>query len=209
MDEAKDIVAKKVVEEYVKDGMTIGIGSGTTLIKVIEEIALKIKKENIKIKCIPTSDQVYLLLNKLNIPIINYKNDIVVDITIDGADYIDNDLNCIKGGGGCLLKEKIVGTYTKKFIIVADSSKRVSDFSKLKIPLEVHPFAYYPIYEKLIEMDSDPVLRIGTGKLGPIITDNGNYIIDATFRNVPGSDLNPLNNDLKKLPGFIRNWYIY
>jgi ribose 5-phosphate isomerase A len=125
-----------------------------------------------------------------------------LDLAIDGADQIDKKLNLIKGMGGALLREKIVASAAKQFIIIADASKMTDEFGKnQKVPVEVLPFAYTTVTAKILEKGGDPSLREGKQKVGPVVTDNGNFILDVDF----GFIKNPaeLQLELKFIPGVI------
>lgn len=128
----------------------------------------------------------------------------VVDICIDGADEIDDQLNCIKGGGGCLTQEKIVASYSKKLVIIADESKDsrvLGEKWKKGIPIEVIPMAYVPIMKSLELLGGHPTLRMAKSKLGPVVTDNGMFIIDVDFGEI--EDPKSLNEKLKNIAGVI------
>jgi len=127
-----------------------------------------------------------------------------IDLDIDGADEIDKDLNLIKGGGGCLVQEKIIASNSKELIIIADyrkNSKNLGENWKKGVPIEVIPIAYVPIMKKIEKLGGKPILRMAQAKAGPLITDNGNFIIDVDF----GIIENPseLNEKILKIPGII------
>ena len=127
-----------------------------------------------------------------------------LDVAIDGADEVDAEGNCIKGGGGCLTQEKIVASCAKTFVIIADSSKnsiRLGDSWKKGVPVEVIPMAYKVIMLKLEKMKLNPTLRMAKSKAGPLVTDNGNFIVDFTFDAV--EDWQKLNNDIINIPGVV------
>lgn len=129
---------------------------------------------------------------------------IQLDVAIDGADEVDSDLICIKGGGGCLTQEKIVASCAKEFIVIADSSKEskiLGENWRKGVPVEVIPMAYIPVSIKLKELGLRPVLRMAKSKAGPLVTDNGNFIIDFGFEDV--SDWKKLNNEIIAVPGVV------
>jgi ribose 5-phosphate isomerase A len=189
--------------KHIKDGFIIGLGSGSTTAYAIEELGNKIKREKICTSGVPTSYQAFLLAVKHKIPLTTLEEHAVLDLTIDGADQIDDELNLIKGMGGALAREKIVASASKKLIIVADESKKVKILGENghPVPIEVLPFAASLVAHKIREVDGKPVLREGTDKVGPVITDNGNVIIDAHF----GLLQKPaeLENRLRTLPGVV------
>jgi len=200
----KKTAAEKAVDENVKKNMILGIGSGSTVVYAVKRIAELNKQNNLNLKCIPTSFQSYQLIveNGLNlVPLDQYPE---IDLDIDGADEIDKDLNLIKGGGGCLVQEKIIASNSKELIIIADyrkNSKNLGENWKEGVPIEVIPMAYVPIMKKLEKLGGKPTLRMAQAKAGPLITDNGNFIIDVDF----GIIKNPLELDDKilKIPGIV------
>lgn len=202
VEKAKKNAALEAVK-HVKDGFVIGLGSGSTAAYAIEEIGNRIKNEEIRVLGIPTSYQAFMLAIKCGIPITTLEEHPTIDLTIDGADQIDQKLNLIKGMGGALTREKIVAFASKKLIIVADESKKVNILGENNhpVPIEVLPFASPILMQKIKEHGGKPTLREGRGKVGPIITDNGNVLIDANF----GLIHNPaeLEHKLKMLPGVV------
>ena len=127
-----------------------------------------------------------------------------LDVAIDGADEVDTEGNCIKGGGGCLTQEKIVASCAKTFVIIADLSKnsqKLGDGWKKGVPVEVIPMAYKVVMLKLEKMNLTPTLRMAKSKAGPLITDNGNFIIDFKFDAV--DDWQKMNNDIINIPGVV------
>lgn len=196
----KKIAAERAVEENVKDNMVLGIGSGSTVVHAIR----KIVKMNLNPLCIPTSFQSYKLIIDNGLKLVSINQYPEIDLDIDGADEIDKDLNLIKGGGGCLLQEKIIASNSKKFIIIADYRKQstiLGENWKKGVPVEVIPLAYVPLITKLKHLGGKPLLRMANAKVGPIITDNGNFIIDVDFGiiNKPVE----LNNFIKAIPGVV------
>lgn len=189
--------------EHVKDKFVIGLGSGSTAAYAIEEMGKKVKREQLRILAVPTSYQAFTLAIKNGIPITTLDENPVLDLTIDGADQIDKELNLIKGMGGALAREKIVASTSKKLIIIADETKKVNVLGEKNhpVPLEVIPFALKSVMLKIEGIGGTPTLREGTGKVGPIITDNGNVIIDAEFG--PIQELAQLENRLNSIPGVV------
>ena len=180
--EAKIKAAEKVVE-HIKDDMIIGIGSGTTAAEGIRIIGEKMKKGELKgIRAVPTSYHAIQEAVKAQIPLTTLDEYPVLDFGFDGADQLDEELNAIKGGGGALLREKIVASCCKEYILIVDQTK-VTDVLGRDQPvyLEVHPMAVTPVSRKLRNMGAKPTIRQAVGKLGPVVTDNGNNLIDADF----------------------------
>ena len=195
--------AAKEAAKHIKDDYIVGLGSGSTAAYAIEEIAKKMKKENLRILGIPTSYQAFTLAVKNSIPITTLEEHLTIDVTIDGADQIDADLNLIKGMGGALTREKIVAQASRKSIIVADENKRVRKLGQDEqpIPIEVVPFAIPVVLRRISKIGGRPVLREGRGKVGPVLTDNCNAIIDATFG--PLDHLAEMERTLKSITGVV------
>ena len=188
--------------KHVKDGFIVGLGSGSTAAYAIEEIGNKIKHEALRVLGVPTSYQALLLAVKQRIQITTLEEHPKLDLAIDGADQIDEELNLIKGMGGALAREKIVAFASKKLVIVADESKKVKVLGENNhpVPIEVLPFATPIVMRKIGEIGGKPVLREGTRKVGPVITDNGNVIIDVDF----GLIHNPAELERKlRVPGVV------
>ena len=200
-EKAKRMAALEAVK-HVKDGYVIGLGSGSTAAYAIAEIGRKIREEEIEVLGIPTSSQAFLLAIKNKIPLTTLTEHPVIDLTIDGADQVDSKLNLIKGMGGALTREKIVASCSKKVIIIIDETKLAENLGeKQPIPIEVLPFALEPVSIKIQKLNGTPKLREGKGKIGPVVTDNGNYIIDAFFAQI--KDPEKLNEEIKLIPGVI------
>jgi ribose 5-phosphate isomerase A len=199
---AKKTAAKAAVK-HVKDGSIVGLGSGSTVAFAIEELGEKVKKEQLDIWGIPTSYQTFLLATKYGVKITTLEEHPYINLTIDGADQIDAQLNLIKGMGGALTREKIVAQASKINIIIADESKKVKNLGDYDhpVPIEVLPFALSLVKNQIRQVGGKPVLREGNGKVGPVITDNGNVILDAHF----GLIKNPkqLNKSLKMITGVV------
>ncbi len=200
----KKNAANKAVEENVEAGMILGIGSGSTVVYAVKKIAEINKAKNMDLKCIPTSFQSRQLIVENGLTLVSLDQYPVIDLDIDGADEIDKSLNLIKGGGGCLVQEKIIASASKKLVIIADYTKK-SEFLgenwKSGVPIEIIPLAHVPIMKKLEKFGGTPVLRMAQAKAGPVVSDNGNFIIDADF----GIIKNPLDLNLKllQIPGVV------
>jgi ribose 5-phosphate isomerase A len=199
---AKKNAALEAVK-HVKDGFIVGLGSGSTAAYAIEEIGNRIKREGLRVLGVPTSYQAFTSAIKCKIPITTLEEHPKLDLTIDGADQIDQELNLIKGMGGALTREKIVASASEKLVIVTDESKKVKVLGENNhpVPVEALPFAVPLVMRKLEEIGGQPVLREGKRKVGPVITDNGNVIIDVYF----GLIRKPaeLADDLKRLLGIV------
>ncbi|MDI6905743.1 MAG: ribose 5-phosphate isomerase A [Candidatus Bathyarchaeia archaeon] len=202
VEKAKKNVALDAVK-HVKDGFVVGLGSGSTVAYAIEEIGHKIRREKLHVLGVPTSYQSFMLAIKHGIPITTLEEHPILDLTIDGADQIDDELNLIKGMGGALTREKIVAFASKKLVIVADERKKVKFLGENNhpLPIEVLLFAAQLVMLKIREIGGKSVLREGKGKVGPVITDNGNVIIDSNFGLIhkPAE----LELKLKSIPGVV------
>lgn len=195
----KQLVGEKAVE-YVKDGMIVGLGTGSTAYYTIVKLG-EMVKQGLQIQGIPTSKQTEELANKLGIPLTTLDKVEKIDVAIDGADEVDPYLNVIKGGGGALLREKIIARAAEKFIVVADSSKNVHTLGSFPLPVEVIPFGYTMTARHIEKLGGNPRLR----KVGnnPYITDNGNYILDVHFREIPNPE--EIETQLNLIPGVVEN----
>jgi ribose 5-phosphate isomerase A len=172
----------------------IGLGSGGTAAYIVRELA---KLGDEKIEFIPTSIQIKLEAEKSKLRMADENRIPSLDIVFDGADQIDSKFNMIKGGGGALLREKILISSAKKVVILADESKFVKQFSR-PVPIEVHPMARSSVEYKLAEIDAKPALRT-LDKGYPFITENGNVIFDTTFTSI--QDPSAKEKELKNIPG--------
>ncbi len=202
VEKAKKNAALEAVK-HVKNWFVVGLGSGSTAALAIEALGDRVKHENLSLLAIPSSYQAFLLAAEWKIPITTLEEHPVIDVTIDGADQISPELNLIKGMGGALAREKIVAAATKQNIIIADQSKKAKMLGENNqpVPVEVLPFAIGLARRKILEMGGNPVLREGKGKVGPIITDNGNIIVDADFG--PIQKPAELEVKLKMIPGVV------
>jgi ribose 5-phosphate isomerase A len=169
--------------KHVRDGFIIGLGSGSTAAIAIEEIGNRVKREKLHVLGVPTSYQALMLAVKNKLPLTTLDEHPVIDLAIDGADQIDDDLNMIKGMGGALVREKIVASSSRNCVIIADETKKVKMLGEnnQSVPVEVVPFAAALVTRRIEEIGGRAVLREGMKKVGPVITDNGNMIIDAFF----------------------------
>jgi ribose 5-phosphate isomerase A len=200
-EEAKKRAASEAVK-HVQDNFIVGLGSGSTAAHVIRQIGEKIRLENLRISGVPTSNQAMMLAVHFSVPLTTLNEHPQLDIAIDGADQIDGNLNLIKGGGGALTREKIVASATRQFLIVADETKLVGKLgTNHAIPIEVLPFALPTVMVKLRKLKGKPVLREKSGKAGPLVTDNGNFVVDVRFG--PVDDAKELDLQLKLISGVI------
>lgn len=182
--EEKLRIAKKIAKR-VKDGDVIGIGSGSTSFVATQEIAKRMKEENLNIIGIPTSYEINMLCNQLGIPTTNLMSK-KPDWSFDGADEVNDKNWLVKGRGGAMYREKLNIASSEVSYILVDNSKFVDNIcDKFPIPVETVPEAINYVRDELFKMGAeDVVLRLAKGKDGPVITEHGNVILDATFRNV-------------------------
>jgi ribose 5-phosphate isomerase A len=176
-DEAKLLVAKRAMD-FVSDGMKVGLGTGTTATPFIHEMAAAVKA-GLRIEAIATSEESAKLAEELGIRLTNFADTPELDVNVDGADEIAPGLALIKGGHGAHLREKIVASATKQFIVVADESKLVQKLGKFPLPVEVIQFALPLVSRQLDDLALNPVLRRAPNGQGPWITDEGNVILDC------------------------------
>ncbi len=201
---AKENAANSVITKLIKDGQIIGMGSGSTVEHAAHFLGKRVKNEKLDIMCIPTGTQSELLLIENKIPITGLLEHPEIDISIDGADEVDPNLNMIKGGGAALTREKIVASSSKNRVFMVDSSKLVKRLGeKSPIPVELVPFSFKLVERKIIELGGLPKLRIAERKLGPVITDNCNFILDVVFSTI--DDPGMLEMKLNNIPGVLEN----
>ncbi|WP_205509148.1 ribose-5-phosphate isomerase RpiA [Longitalea arenae] len=199
-DEIKQLVAKQAAQ-LVQNSMTVGIGSGSTVYYLIQELAKQVKK-GLFFRAIPTSKKTAALAAAANIPLAELNAVDYIDLTIDGADEIDASLQLIKGGGGALLQEKMVAAASRELIILADYSKLVQQLGKFPLPLEVIPFGYKQVQRNLRESyQIEAKLRLQNDQ--PFVSDHGHYILDCPFERIENPDI--LSYDLNAIPGVVDN----
>ena len=188
--------------QYVEYGDILGLGTGSTTHYFIEAVGKRIADEAINVIGIPTSFQSLLLAKQWNIPITSLEEH-DIDLAVDGADEVDKNLNLIKGGGAAHTKEKIVDYSAKKFIVIVDESRYVEEIGNFPVPVEVIPDASRVVIETLEDMGAKCEIRMGERKDGPVITDNGNFVIDAKFEKIE-SPMH-LEIDLNSIAGVVEN----
>jgi ribose 5-phosphate isomerase A len=167
---------------YLRDGMTVGLGTGSTAKFFIDALAAALRQGQLKgIRCIPTSVHSEEQARNLGIPLTHFGESPAIDVTVDGADEVGPGLNLIKGLGGALLREKIVAQYSRRLVIIADESKKVIYLGRrCPLPVEVTQFAHEASERFLRSLGSVPALRMGEND-APFVTDNGNFIYDCRF----------------------------
>jgi ribose 5-phosphate isomerase A len=204
----KKTLGTQAVDRFVRDGMRLGLGTGSTAIWAARRVAARITEGSLRgIRAVVTSLQTELEARALGIPVFTLNDaaiDCTLDLTIDGADEIDPARNMIKGGGGAMLQEKIVAYASRRLLIIAESAKlsaRLCDH--FPIPLEVVANAAAPVIRRIREMGGEAAIRMGLRKAGPVVTDLGNLLLDVTFRGA--FDPRRMEDELKLIPGVLEN----
>jgi ribose 5-phosphate isomerase A len=201
----KQAVALAAVDQ-IENGMILGLGSGSTAALMIEALAVKIKSGEVKdVVGVTTSFQGEVLASELGIPLKSLSSVSTIDLAIDGADEVDPKFQLIKGGGACHVQEKLVAALAKKFIVVVDSTKLVKKLNlDFKLPVEVLPSAWKQVQKTLQDLGGEGNLRMAQKKAGPIVTDQGNLILDLSFSNgIDQPEL--LESQINNIPGVLEN----
>jgi len=207
VDQAKNVAARRAIE-FVEDGMRVGLGTGSTAAFMVRALGEMVREESMRLRTVATSDQTAALAREVGLEVLEMADIRWLDVTIDGTDEVDGSLNLIKGGGGALLREKIVATASDHMIIVADPSKSVTTLGAFPLPVEVVPFGWQTsaslIEELLSSLDvaaRKVVLREADGDI--VTTDQGNVILDLHLGriNVPGQ----LAMVINQVPGVVEN----
>jgi ribose 5-phosphate isomerase A len=189
----------------VQSNTIVGLGTGSTTALLIQCLGDRLKSgELTNIKGVPTSFQAAVLAKQNGIPLVTLDDVDEIDVAIDGADEVDPQKNLIKGGGAAHTREKVVDALAKQFIVVVDSSKLVDKLgSTFPVPLEVLPMAIAPVTRAVIKLGGKPELRMGVKKDGPVITDQGNMVLDVKFDSIP--DPVEFEKTLNNIPGVVEN----
>lgn len=188
--------------DMVEEGMVVGLGTGSTVYFTIERLSERIR-DGLQITGIPTSFQTALRAREAGIPLTTLDDNPVIDIAIDGADEVDPRLRLIKGRGAAHLREKCVAAAAKCFVVVVDEQKMVKKMGAAAVPVEVLPFAIMPVLKELRKLGGNPVIREAVKKDGPVITDNGNFIVDCKFNEIKNPE--KLEAELAAIPGVIES----
>lgn len=201
MKEQQELLKKLAGEkaaEYIQDGMVIGLGSGSTVYWMMKKLGEMIA-DGMDVKGIPSSIRTEGWAREFGIPLTDFSEVRVLDLAIDGANEIDRNFNLSKGGGGSLVREKIVNANSKKLIIIADESKLVPELGDAPLPVEILQFGWEVTAENIAKLGCEPVLRIRDGER--FVSNNGNYIVDCQFKSIP--DPVELHHDLKQMLGVV------
>jgi len=199
-DQEKKAAARASLQ-YVKDGQVVGLGTGSTAAYFIKLLGEKVKS-GLHIKGIPTSVRSRDLAQSLDIPLTTLDECQEIDVTVDGADEVDPQLRLIKGGGGALLREKIVASATRTMVVVADASKQVQTLGKFPLPVEVIKFAQVLVAKRIAAMGAQVELRLNPDK-APYVTDENNHILDCRFGVIQDADR--LARELSQMPGVVEH----
>jgi len=219
--EQKALVGNVVIDRLferglIKSGMKIGLGTGSTAIIAVERLASYIRDGKVSgVKAVATSFQTHIACEENGIPVYTLNSKEIagkLDLSIDGADEIDPDNNLIKGGGAAHVQEKIVEYNTKRLVIIADESKLVPHLgTKFPLPVEIIPASRGPVVREMEKLGASCVLRSCAGKDGPIVTDNGNQILDCTWSALSdgSSPVNPakMEDRVNKITGVVENGF--
>jgi ribose 5-phosphate isomerase A len=184
--------------DYIKDNMIVGLGTGSTVYYLIEQVG-RLVKQGLNIKTVPTSRRTSSLAKKFNIPEIAIDEVAKIDLAIDGVDEIDKHFNAIKGGGGALFREKIVSKIANKVIWIMDSSKMVDTIGTFPLPVEILSYGFTHIIRKLEVLSFNPTLRMNSDI--PYMTDNNNYIVDLHLGK--SFDIEYVSEKLKSISGVL------
>jgi len=203
MDTIEEIKKRAAVQamDFVQPGLTIGIGTGSTVYWFIQELAKKVQ-QGLVCQCVPTSVATRQLALQLGIPMLELNDVEKIDITIDGADEIDHQLRLIKGGGGALLQEKMVAAASAKLVIIADNTKLVKQLGAFPLPVEVIPYGWKQVQRRIGGLYNIPVsIRMKDENI--LVTDHGHYILDCRFDKIKKPEI--IAAELNALPGVVEN----
>ena len=196
--------------EYVEDGMTVGLGSGSTSALFVRALGALIEEEGLKVRGVPTSQDTEEIAREVGVPLVPVEHVGRIDVAVDGADEVDGHFRLIKGGGGCLLREKIIASGADLMIVMVDETKLVETLGAFPLPVEVDPFGFSLTAEKVFATlrrcgvtRPDVQLRRRGDGLEPFVTDGGNYILDCACRAIPEPER--LAHELAGLPGVVEH----
>jgi ribose 5-phosphate isomerase A len=199
-DQAKEAAARSSLQ-FIEDGYVVGLGTGSTAAYFIKLLAERVKS-GLRIRGIPTSDRAGELAASLGIPLTTLDECQQIDVNVDGADEFDPQLRLIKGGGGALLREKIVASAAKQFVVIADATKRVPVLGRFPLPVEVIKFAKALVSKRIEALGAKATLRRDS-KGNLFLTDESNYILDCHFGEIKDAD--GLAQQLSDMPGVVEH----
>lgn len=213
--EQKILVAQTAVDELMNDGlifsgMKIGLGTGSTAMPAVHRLGEKLSSGELRnIMAVPTSFQTLLECEKLHIPVYELNSPQIngeLDLAIDGADEVSPEKHLIKGGGAALLQEKIIAYNAKKFVVIADETKFVKNLgTKFPLPIEIVSPGRVAVIHALEKLGATCQIRYGVKKAGPVVTDNGNLIVDALWKNPVNAAM--LEEEINKIVGVVENGF--
>jgi ribose 5-phosphate isomerase A len=187
--------------QFVRDGQIVGLGTGSTASRAVRLLGAEVKA-GLKIRGVPTSVRTKELAEGLGIPLLTLDEVEQIDVTIDGADEIDPQLQLIKGGGGALLREKVIASASRQMVVVGDSSKQVAVLGKFPLPVEIIPFAQVLLSKQISALGASVRLRLDSAGR-PFVTDEGHHILDCSFGQIP--DPPSLARQLSDMPGIVEH----
>lgn len=199
-DQEKEAAARASLR-FIHDGQVVGLGTGSTAAYFIKLLGEKVKS-GLRIRGIPTSDRSRELAQSLGIPLTTLDECQEIAVTVDGADEVDPQLRLIKGGGGAMLREKIVASATKQMIVVADATKQVEQLGKFPLPVEVIKFAQALVAKRITALGAEVQLRTGNDGQ-PYVTDENNHVLDCRFGEIRDPDR--LARELSEMPGIVEH----
>ncbi|GAA0447021.1 ribose 5-phosphate isomerase A [Lentibacillus halophilus] len=195
-------MAKKQAGEasvrFIENGMTVGLGSGSTVYWMIRKLSDYIR-DGMDVAAIPSSRQTEAWAREFGVPLTDFSKTQQLDLTIDGADEADREWNLTKGGGGALVREKIIASIAEQFVVIVDESKLVDQLGSFPLPVEILPFGWQATVERMRALGVEPVIRQTDGEI--FVSDNGNYIVDCDAGLINHPDA--LHNRLKQLVGVV------
>ncbi|MFN0219520.1 MAG: ribose-5-phosphate isomerase RpiA [Hyphomicrobium sp.] len=205
-DDWKRLAAEHAMK-FVEPGMSLGLGTGSTAAKFVDLLGARVRA-GLDVVCVPTSEATRAQAAALGIRLTTLDQSPTLDLTVDGADEIDNELRLIKGGGGALLREKIVATASNRVVIIADNSKRVEDLGAFPLPIEVTQFGLAATQRLIVDLAGDcgcegPITLRKSPAGAPFVTDNGNYILDCAFGLIEDPDA--LDDAMRLIPGVVES----
>jgi ribose 5-phosphate isomerase A len=201
--------AAQAALDYVKDGMVVGLGTGSTSAHFVRQLGERVR-QGLRVKGVPTSEATRNLAEQVGVPLLGISQVTAIDLDVDGADEVDGGFRLIKGGGGALLREKIVAAASKHMVVIADESKWVETLGAFPLPVEVTRFGFALTQARVLEAmratgcaGDEVVLRISGKANEPVITDGGNYILDAHAKRIP--DPEALGTALQAIAGVVEH----
>ncbi len=206
-DREKVIAANFAIEHFIFDDQIIGVGTGTTINIFIQLLSNLIESNELDIVCVPSSLETKIRLIKAGIPTSDILENPELDIYFDGADIVTTDLTLIKGGGAALAMEKVLAHASQQFVVIVDSSKYPIKINQYAVPIEIIPATINAVVKPIFNLGGAFKPRYGNGKIGPVISDNGNLIGDITFRDE--YDAQKMEEKLNLIPGVIENGIFY